>query len=127
LAACQKGCWVRFTTAASLVQELMEAKEEKRLLRFQKLKASYELPIVDEPGFVPLSKTGDEMLCAIFSLRYERGVTMVTGNLPFNEWTGVLGSERLTGTSGIAKIPPKLSEAFSATVGRPTRRGGMMS
>ena len=37
------------------------------------------------------------MLFEIFSLRYERGATMVTSNLPFNEWTEVLGSERLTG------------------------------
>ncbi len=97
LAACQKGYRVRFTTAAALVHELMEAKDEKRLLRFQKLLASYELLIIDELGFVPLSKTGAEMLFEIFSLRYERGATMVTSNLPFNEWTEVLGSERLTG------------------------------
>ena len=97
LAACQKGYRVRFTTAASLVHELMEAKDEKRLLRFQKLLASFELLIIDELGFVPLSKTGAEMLFEIFSLRYERGATMVTSNLPFNEWTEVLGSERLTG------------------------------
>jgi DNA replication protein DnaC len=97
LAACQKGHRVRFTTAASLVHELIEAKDEKRLRRFQKLLATYELLIIDELGFVPLSKTGAEMLFEIFSLRYERGATMVTSNLPFNEWTEVLGSERLTG------------------------------
>ena len=97
LAACQKGYRVRFTTAASLVHELMEAKDEKRLLRFQKLLASFELLIIDELGFVPLSKTGAEMLVEIFSLRYERGATMVTSHLPFNEWTEVPGSERLTG------------------------------
>ena len=67
LAACQKGYRVRFTTAASLVHELMEAKDEKRLLRFQKLLASYPLLIIDELGFVPLSKTGAEMLFEIFS------------------------------------------------------------
>ena len=97
LAACQKGYRVRFTTAASLVHELMEARDEKRLLRFQKQLASFELLIVDELGFVPLSKTGAEMLFEIFSQRYERSATMVTSNLPFNEWTEILGSERLTG------------------------------
>ena len=66
LAACQKGYRVRFTTAAALVHELMEAKDEKRLLRFQKLLASYELLIIDELGFVPLSKTAAEMLRAEF-------------------------------------------------------------
>jgi DNA replication protein DnaC len=97
LAACQKGYRVRFTTAAALVHELMEARDEKRLLRFQKHLASFELLIVDELGFVPLSKTGAEMLFEIFSQRYERSATMVTSNLPFNEWTEILGSERLTG------------------------------
>jgi DNA replication protein DnaC len=97
LAACQKGYRIRFTTAASLVHELMEARDEKRLLRFQKHLASFALLIVDELGFVPLSKTGAEMLLEIFSQRYERSAAMVTSNLPFNEWTEILGSERLTG------------------------------
>jgi len=58
LAACQKGFRVRFTTAASLAHELIEAKDERRLMRFQKMLASFELLIIDELGFVPLSKTG---------------------------------------------------------------------
>jgi probable HAF family extracellular repeat protein len=53
---------VRFTTAASLVHELIEARDEKRLLRYQKNLARQELLIVDELGFVPLSQTGAEML-----------------------------------------------------------------
>ena len=97
LAACQKGYRVRFTTAAAMVHELIEAKDEKRLLRYQKQMAAYELLIVDELGFVPLSKTGAELLFEVFSQRYERGSTLVTSNLPFQEWTEILGSERLTG------------------------------
>ena len=97
LAACQRGHRVRFTTAAALVSELIEARDEKKLLRFQKQIAAYELLIVDELGFVPLSKTGAELLFEMLSHRYERGSTMVTSNLPFAEWTEVLGSERLTG------------------------------
>ena len=46
---------------------------------------------------MPLSKTGAELLFEMLSQRYERGATMVTSNLPFQEWTEVLGSERLTG------------------------------
>jgi len=97
LAACQKGYRVRFTTTAAMVHELIEARDEKRLLRYQKQMASFELLIVDELGFVPLSKSGAELLFEVFSQRYERGSTMVTSNLPFQEWTEVLGSERLTG------------------------------
>lgn len=88
---------MRFTTAAALLHELIEARDEKRLLRYQKHLGRQDLLIVDELGFVPLSKTGAEMLFEIFSQRYERTSTLVTSNLPFAEWTEVLGSERLTG------------------------------
>src|SRR5208337_1859065 len=67
------------------------------LLRLQKQLASYKLLIIDELGFVPLSKTGAELLFEVFSQRYERGSILVTSNLPFDEWTEVFGSERLTG------------------------------
>jgi len=73
LAACQKGLSVGFTTAAALVHELMEARDEKRLLSLQKQLAKYKLLIIDELGFVPLSKTGAELLFEVFSQRYERG------------------------------------------------------
>ncbi len=97
LAACQKGLSVGFVTAAALVHELLEAQDEKRLLRMQKQLAGYKLLIIDELGFVPLSKSGAELLFEIFSQRYERGSILVTSNLPFDEWTEVFGSERLTG------------------------------
>ena len=67
------------------------------MLRAQKQLAKQDLLIVDELGYVPLSKTGAELLFETFSQRYEQGSTMVTSNLPFNEWTEVLGSERMTG------------------------------
>ena len=97
LAACQKGLKVRFTTAAALVHELVEAVDERRLQRLQKTLASQDLLIIDELGFVPLSKTGAELLFEIISQRYERGSIVITSNLPFDEWTEVFGSERLTG------------------------------
>ena len=97
LAACQRGLSVGFTMAAALVNELMEARDERRLLNFQKRLSRLKLLIIDELGFVPLSKTGVELLFEVFSQRYERGSVLVTTNLPFDEWTEVFGSERLTG------------------------------
>ncbi len=97
LAACQKGLKVRFTTAAAMVHELIEAVDERRLQRLQKTLATQELLIIDELGFVPLSKTGAELLFEVISQRYERGSIIITSNLPFDEWTEVFGSERLTG------------------------------
>jgi len=97
LAACQKGLKVRFITAAALVHELIEANDEKRLLRLQKQLTSQNLLIIDELGFVPLSKTGAELLFEVISQCYERGSLIITSNLPFDEWTQTFGSERLTG------------------------------
>ena len=98
LAACQRGMSVGFTTAAGLVHELMEARDERRLLNLQRQLSRLNLLIIDELGFVPLSRTGAELLFEVFSQRYERGSILVTTNLPFDEWTEVFGSERLTGT-----------------------------
>jgi DNA replication protein DnaC len=97
LAACQRGFSVVFTTAAALVHQLMEARDEKRLLRLQRELQAPRLLIIDELGYVPLSPTGAELLFEVFSQRYEHGSTIVTSNLPFEEWTAVFGSERLTG------------------------------
>jgi DNA replication protein DnaC len=75
----------------------MEARDEKRLLRLQTQFAAHKLLIIDELGYVPLSPTGAELLFEVFSQRYERGSILVTSNPPFEEWTSVFGSERLTG------------------------------
>ena len=97
LAACQRGLSVGFTTAAALVNALVEARDQRRLLNLQRQLSRLKLLIIDELGFVPLSHTGAELLFEVFSQRYEPGSILVTTNLPFDEWTQVFGSERLTG------------------------------
>lgn len=97
LAACQRGFSVGFTEAAALVHQLMEARDERRLIRLQRELQAYKLLIIDELGYVPLSTTGAELLFETISKRYERGSTIITSNLPFDEWTSVFGNERLTG------------------------------
>lgn len=97
LAACQESFRVRFYTAAGLVTAFLEARDDKALQRFKKRLNHSDLVIVDEFGYVPFSKTGSELLFEFFAERYERGSVMVTTNLPFDQWTEVLGSERLTG------------------------------
>ena len=95
--ACQRGYNVRMLTAAGLINALVEARTEKCLLRLQKQLNKVHLLIIDEMGYIPFSKTGAELLFEIFSQRYERGSILVTTNLPFEEWTSILQSERLTG------------------------------
>ncbi len=84
-------------TAAGLVNQLAEARDEKRLMRLQASLAKLQLLIFDELGYVPLSQTGAELLFEVISQRYECGSTIVTSNLAFEDWTSVFGSEHLTG------------------------------
>lgn len=97
LSACQKGQSVAFVTAAALVHELMEARDERRLRKLQQHLAQVKLLIIDELGYVPFTVVGSELLFEVLSQRYERGSTLITSNLPFDEWPSVFGSERLTG------------------------------
>ena len=88
---------MRFATTTALVTELLEARESRALARLQKQLERLDLLILDELGYVPFSKTGAELLFDVISRAYERTSLIVTTNLPFENWTEVLGSERLTG------------------------------
>jgi len=96
-AACSQGKRVRFYTTTGLVTQLLEAREERAVQRLQKQLDRQELILLDELGYVPFSKTGAELLFDVVSRAYERTSLIVTTNLPFEQWTEVLGSERLTG------------------------------
>jgi DNA replication protein DnaC len=69
----------------------MEARDERRLRSLQKHLASVKLLILDELGYVPFTAVGGELLFEVLSQRYERGSTLITSNLPFDEWTSVFG------------------------------------
>ncbi len=96
VAACQKGLSVGFVNAASLVQELLEASDQRRLLSLQRRLAACNVLIVDELAYVPLSTAGAELLFDVVSQRYERGSTIITSDLPFREWARELHTARLT-------------------------------
>jgi len=95
--ACARGKKTRFWRVTELITTLMEGREERRLLRIRTQLSKLDLLILDELGYVPASKTGAELLFDIVSSAYERTSIIVTTNLPFENWTEVLGSERLTG------------------------------
>ena len=99
IAACGLGKRVRFFRVTELITLLMEAREERELLRLKKQVAKLDLLILDELGYVPASKLGSELLFDVISTAYERLSLIVTTNLPFENWTEVLGSERLTGAT----------------------------
>ena len=95
--ACGRGKRVRFCKIVELITELIEAREERKLIRIKTQLAKLDLLILDELGYVPASKLGAELLFDVIGNAYERTSVIVTTNLPFENWTEVLGSERLTG------------------------------
>jgi DNA replication protein DnaC len=99
MAACAPGRKVRFFRVTELITMLLEAKEERQLLRMRQQLGKLDLLILDELGYVPASKAGAELLFDVIATAYERYSVIVTTNLPFENWTEVLGSERLTGAA----------------------------
>ncbi len=99
IAACGQGKRVRFWRVTELITTMLEAKEERQLLRLRSYLAKLDLLILDELGYVPASKSGAELLFDVIATAYERQSLIVTSNLPFENWTEVLGSERLTGAA----------------------------
>lgn len=95
--ACTQGRRVRFFTVTALVTQLIEAREERQLQRILQQLERHDLLVLDELGYVPFSKLGAELLFEVISRAYERVSLIVTTNLPFEQWTEVCGSERLTG------------------------------
>lgn len=96
--ACRKGYKVRFFTAAGLANLYLEAREEKHVLRFEKMLRKQDLIILDELGYLPLDRRGAEHLFQFFSLCYEQASLIITTNLPFSDWPRVFADdERLAG------------------------------
>jgi DNA replication protein DnaC len=97
LSACQEGRAVRFFGVTGLVTAMLEAQEDRQLERLFKQLSRQDLLILDELGYVPFTKAGAELLFEVVSRAYERQSLIVTTNLPFEQWTEVCGSQRLTG------------------------------
>ena len=70
IAACALGKRVRFFRVTEIITQLMEAREERDLLRFRKQLSKLDLLILDELGYVPASKVGSELLFDVISTAY---------------------------------------------------------
>jgi DNA replication protein DnaC len=99
MAACAQGRRVRFWRVTELITTLREADDGRHLLRLRQQLAKLDLLVLDEFGYVPASKAGAELLFDVIGTAYERTSVILTTNLPFENWTEVLGSERLTGAA----------------------------
>lgn len=96
LEACKNNYKTRFVTCYGLVNELVEAREERRLQRLIQRYSRYDLLILDELGYIPFSREGAELLFQILAERHEKGSVMMTTNLGFADWTQVFGDQGMT-------------------------------
>lgn len=94
--ACRNNYRTRFVTCYGLVNELIEARQEKTLQRLLQKYSRYELVILDELGYIPFSKEGSELLFQVLAERHERGSVIITTNLGFADWTQVFGDPVMT-------------------------------
>lgn len=106
------GSLARLTELDLIDHERIMARDKKRQPRLQRQRAKVKLRIIDELGFVPLSKTGPTLLFAPTSYRCERGSTLIPCNMPFEEWTETLGTDCLTGA-----LPDRLTHGVSNYAG----------
>jgi DNA replication protein DnaC len=86
LAACEQGRRVRYITTAQLVNELVEAADERVLSRVVARYGRLDLLCLDELGYVQIDPRGAELLFQIITEREERASVAIATNLPFSEW-----------------------------------------
>lgn len=106
MAACAPGKRVRFWRVTELITTLREADQDRHLLRMRQQRAQLDLLVLDEFGYVPASKAGAELLFDVIGTAYERSRVILTTNLAFENWTEVLGHERLTGAA-LDRLTPR--------------------
>lgn len=129
--ACMASRRVRFTTTAGLVNELLEARDDRTLSKTVARYARVELLILDELAYVPLAPPEAELLFQVLDERSERSALIVTTNLPFGEWTKVFPEprlckavvDRLTFNAHIVETGTD-SWRFKKTLERQRRKGG---
>jgi len=95
VAACRQRKRVRFTTAAELVTEMIEAQSQMQLTRLRNRWMRYELVVLDELGYVVMPDAAAELLFQVIAGRAEQAAVIVTTNLPFSEWPSKIPNARL--------------------------------
>lgn len=94
--ACEENYRVSFRTAAGLINEMIEARNENRLSLFIRQFKKIDLLIIDELGYVTFDLAGAELLFQLLATRYENMSTIITSNLGFSDWVKVFHDRILT-------------------------------
>ena len=97
------GIKTRFITAADLLMTLSVAHAQNQLKRvLQRAINGYRLLIIDEIGYLPMSREQANLFFQVIAARYERASLIVTSNLPFGQWDGTFAQDA-TLTRGAAR------------------------
>ncbi len=94
-AACLKGHSVLFATAIDVINTLAAAKSAGRLKQELKKYAKPALLIMDELGYLPIDKTGADLLFQVISLRYEQTASIITSNRAFKDWPKIFNHDSI--------------------------------
>jgi len=91
--ACLQGYAVLFASAIEVINTLAAAKSAGRLKAERKKYTKPALLILDELGYLPIDKTGADLLFQVISLRYEQGALIITSNRAFKEWPTIFNHD----------------------------------
>lgn len=91
--ACLKGHSVLFTSAMEIINTLSAAKSAGRLKQEMKKYTKPSLLIMDELGYLPIDKSGADLLFQVISGRYEHGSTLITSNRAFKDWPKIFNND----------------------------------
>jgi DNA replication protein DnaC len=94
--ACMQGKKVKFYKTATLVNELIDAKSNGLLLKFQKKISKLDLLICDEWGYLPFDAEGSQLLFQVIADCYEKRSLIITTNIEFSKWNGIFYNDQLT-------------------------------
>jgi len=92
-AACLAGHSVLFTTAVDIINTLTAAQAAYRLKAELKRLLAPRILCIDEVGYLPIDKTGADLLFQVISQRYERGSIVLTTNQPYKHWARIFNND----------------------------------
>jgi DNA replication protein DnaC len=102
--ACQKGFKTAFTTAMNLINTLSASLADNSFLKTMKAFTTPRLLIIDELGFLPVDRTGADLLFQVISNRYETGSVVITTNRAFRDWGAILNNDNTLASALIDRL-----------------------
>lgn len=98
--ACHHGYKVLFQNTVEAINNLLSAQKRHSLKEEMKKYITPDLVILDELGYLPIDKSGADLLFQIISSRYEKGSTIITTNKSYKEWPEIFNQDN-TVTSAV--------------------------